>query len=413
MLETLKFTGRIMQKRPLRSLLTILQTALAVWIIAVILSFNLQSAGQYTEVQKTFADTLGKINIGRTEEHERGSFVTRTVNLRYLDAKELEESDYIENAFIYEAQWYRDIYVNGAAYRVGTAAEASPSYATAMEVEMAEGHFFTEIDQKQNSRVVVISETISKQLFPGRSALGEKIDLGQFGEENLEYEIIGVYKPLSPMLEFFIPEAYLIFPLNYMRFHPGDERSYSEIFIKTVAGGIHAAVEDAGLLLAERATDEAEVRGEYFSDTNRFFQDQVRNITMFLGAFVFIAILISSIGILSIMLVSVVERTREIGLRKALGASGGTIIAQILNESFVFSILGSLVGLVFAAFSAKPLVAILAQDMISPKLSDLGGLHPQAALLAFILAVAVGQLFALYPAVQAAKMSPVEALRNT
>ncbi|HHY09242.1 MAG TPA: FtsX-like permease family protein [Firmicutes bacterium] len=205
----------------------------------------------------------------------------------------------------------------------------------------------------------------------------------------------------------------MIFPLNYMRFYrAGRERYYSDIFIKATPGQIHAAVGDAQFLLAPRLEDGAEVRGEYFSDTNRFFAEQIRNISLFLGAFAFIAILISSIGILSIMLVSVVERTREIGLRKALGASKGTIVSQVLNESFVFSILGSLVGLLAASLSARPFLNILAQDLVSPRLSDLGGLHPLAALLAFALTVAAGQIFSLYPALQAAGLVPVDALRE-
>ena len=133
---------------------------------------------------------------------------------------------------------------------------------------------------------------------------------------------------------------------------------------------------------------------------------------MLLGAFAFVAIVISSIGILSIMLVSVVERTREIGLRKALGASKLTIVAQILNESFVFSLLGAFVGLIAAFFTSGTLTNTLAEEIFFYGMDNLGGLHPKAALFAFLLAIVVGQLFGLYPAVQAAKMLPVDALRD-
>ena len=155
-----------------------------------------------------------------------------------------------------------------------------------------------------------------------------------------------------------------------------------------------------------------EIRGEYFRDSTVFFSEQVQTMTLFLGAFAFISILISAIGILSIMLVSVVERTREIGLRKALGASKGVIVRQILNESFVFSTFGALLGLLVAYFTAEQLIGLLIQEITYPKLTNVGGLHPLAALLSFGVAVAMGQIFGFYPAWQAAKMAPVDAFRD-
>ena len=92
--------------------------------------------------------------------------------------------------------------------------------------------------------------------------------------------------------------------------------------------------------------------------------EQLKTITLFLGAFAFIAVLVSAIGILSIMLVSVVERTREIGLRQALGASKRIIVGQILNESLVFSAAGSVLGLIAAYFTAPTLISTILEEAI-------------------------------------------------
>jgi putative ABC transport system permease protein len=139
--------------------------------------------------------------------------------------------------------------------------------------------------------------------------------------------------------------------------------------------------------------------------------DQVQDITLILGAFAFIAVLVSAIGILSIMLVSVVERTREIGLRQALGATKGVIIWQILNESLVFSCVGSALGLGAALLSANTMLTLIMAQATYVKFGSVGGLHPLAAALAVLVTILMGQLFGLYPAWQAAKMTPVEALK--
>ena len=220
---------------------------------------------------------------------------------------------------------------------------------------------------------------------------------------------------LPPLVESFITRAHLLFPLGSTTVWVSlddYEPHYMNVFVKAKPGRIYEAVEDARTLLADRALDNMEVNGEYLQDSNRYLTEQLKTITLFLGAFAFIAVLVSAIGILSIMLVSVVERTREIGLRQALGASKRIIVGQILNESLVFSAAGSVLGLIAAYFTAPALISTILEEAIYTSLSDVGGLHPHAAALALLVAVVMGQLFGLYPAWQAAKMAPVDALRE-
>lgn len=416
MLETLKFTLLIIKKRPLRSLLTILQMALGVWIAAIVLSLNFQTTSTVNQVQEAFGDSLAKVSISQyTEFADGGTMISSTNNLRFSDLARLKESEYIETAFISETEWERSIIVDGVAYGVSNSTEATVEYQDVIGLEFVEGQFFTRTDQEQKNKVVLLSEVIAKQLFPNQSALGKVIDLGDLGEGRMEYEIIGVFKPQPSLLEFFISEAHLIFPPGSVQpawMVDDHDRRYGEIIIKAKPGQVYDAVDDSQVLLADRSVDEMEVRGEYFKDFNRYIEQQVQTITLFLGVFVFISILISAIGILSIMLVSVVERTKEIGLRQALGASKGIIIMQILNESFVFSLLGAALGLLVAYFSANNLIGFLVQEITYPKLSEIGGLHPGATFVCLFLAILIGQIFGFYPALQAAKMPPAEAIRD-
>lgn len=415
-METLKFTARIMAKRPLRSLLTILQMGLGVWIVAIILSLNFQATGALGGIRQTLGDSLAKVSVSQYEEFDDGAMMINSVsNLRVSDLAKLEESEEIESAFIFQSQWERNIVVDGVAYRVLNSAEATAGYAKGLELHLLEGQSFTVTDQEQQNRVVLISEVIAKQLFPNQSAVGRTIQLGEMGESLVDYEVIGVYEPPSPLLGYFVPQANLIFPIGTTQpawVSDEQEQLYMEVFIRSKPGRVYEAVADTQVLLPERSMGGMEIRGEYFMDSTRYLSEQINMITLFLGAFAFISILISAIGILSIMLVSVVERTREIGLRKALGASKGLIVRQVLNESLVFSILGALLGLLAAVPTAENLITMLMQEITYPRLTDLGGLHPQAAMLSFLAALVLGQVFGFYPALQAAKLMPVDALRE-
>lgn len=415
-MDTLRFTWRIIRKRPLRSLLTVLQVALGVWIVAVILSLNFGASGSIDSANRAFGDSLAKISVSRYQEFDgKMLMVGSTSNLRYEDMVRVLESEYVEQAFILEERWMTSIIVDGNVYTVQTQAEVTSDYAEAVGLEIVEGQFFTKADEEQKSRVVLVSDVVAKQLWPNQSALGKVIDLGDFGEGNMEFEVIGVYKLLPPLVESFITRAHLLFPLGSTTVWVSlddYEPHYMNIFVKAKPGRIYEAVEDARTLLADRALDNMEVNGEYLQDSNRYLTEQLKTITLFLGAFAFIAVLVSAIGILSIMLVSVVERTREIGLRQALGASKRIIVGQILNESLVFSAAGSVLGLIAAYFTAPALISTILEEAIYTSLSDVGGLHPHAAALALLVAVVMGQLFGLYPAWQAAKMAPVDALRE-
>ena len=415
-MDTLRFTWRIIRKRPLRSLLTVLQVALGVWIVAVILSLNFGASGSIDSANRAFGDSLAKISVSRYQEFDGEMLmVGSTSNLRYEDMVRVLESEYVEQAFILEERWMTSIIVDGNVYTVQTQAEVTSDYAEAVGLEIVEGQFFTKADEEQKSRVVLVSDVVAKQLWPNQSALGKVIDLGDFGEGNMECEVIGVYKLLPPLVESFITRAHLLFPLGSTTVWVSlddYEPHYMNVFVKAKPGRIYEAVEDARTLLADRALDNMEVNGEYLQDSNRYLTEQLKTITLFLGAFAFIAVLVSAIGILSIMLVSVVERTREIGLRQALGASKRIIVGQILNESLVFSAAGSVLGLIAAYFTAPALISTILEEAIYTSLSDVGGLHPHAAALALLVAVVMGQLFGLYPAWQAAKMAPVDALRE-
>lgn len=412
MSESLKFTFKLIRKRPIRALLTLLQIGLGVWVIVLVLSMNLQSTG--------VLDGLGsfaKIYIAKETEIVQSKIpllFTANPKFSFDDLAVLQESEYIEDAFLHSTSrwWYNSMVINGSIYQIARGARSSSGYANVANLRLVEGHFFTKLDQEQKNRVMLISETIKDRVFPNESALGQTIILkSEWNNLDHEYEIIGVYKQQPTPLNHWIANSKFIIPLENQK-RSDETWFYTEIFIKTKPDQLYEAAADAQTLLAHRAGEGMEIRVAYFKDYDDTFRSLIESTNFFLGFLVFISVLVSGIGILSILLVSVVERTKEIGLRRSLGATKLSIIGWVLNEALIFVLFGSVFGLGAAYFTAQPLSGLLAQGLSLDAFGEIWGLHPKAAIISVALALGSGFLFGFYPALIAANMSIVEALRD-
>ncbi|HKM17816.1 MAG: ABC transporter permease [Firmicutes bacterium] len=409
------FTMRLIKKRPLRSLLTILQIALGVWIVATILTMNLQAQDQVNSVLNHFGENIIRLSLQR-EIMDQGSIRGyQGFSLSETDLIRLkQESTHIESVFTVEPAWNAKLKAHGLTYQVRGLAEVTAGTISALELKLLEGYAFTDYDQEQGNLVALISTDVSKQLFPDQSAVGKTIELESlYGDEYLTFEIIGVFEPINPLLQIFFQEMTIIIPLDSRAKTTGTERihraNYSNVYVKSYPGSAHAAVSDAQVILA---SDDYNVNADYLSDTGRMFTSAIMGMSLFLGVFAFVAIIISSVGILSIMMVNVVERTREIGLRKALGASRFSIVIQVLYESLVFALLGAVTGIVGSVLSNRYMIDGLLKDFFFQSMQDLGQFHPWAAVYSSGLALIMGAIFGLYPAIAAARLPVVEALRE-
>lgn len=413
-MESLVFTMRLIRKRPLRSLLTILQIALGVWIVAAILTMNFQAQDRIEATMDKFGENMMQIYLQR--EIPMGEHYAYEGGAIYREDLERlkQESENIEAVFTLDNVWYIRLQAHGLEYQLRGLTETSADAISALNLKIVEGYAFTKQDEDQGNRVALISTEISNQLFPNESPIGKTVSIGsEFDQEYLTFEIIGVFEPLDPLMQIFIQETTMIIPQgSRYRSAEWDDYTppiYGNIFIKSYPGKSAEAVMDAQLILGY---DDFTVEAHYLSDMGRAFSSSINYMSMILGAFAFVAIVISSLGILSIMLVNVVERTREIGLRKALGASKVSIILQVLHESVIFSLLGALLGIIVAAVSSRYIVDGLLKDYFFDFMGNLGHFHPMSAVYTCLMAVGLGVVFGLYPAVQAARMPVVDALRD-
>ncbi len=272
-------------------------------------------------------------------------------------------------------------------------------------IKLARGRYFTEEEDRRAAPVMVLSADAKESLFPDDSnPVGRQVSV-TVGTSRTFYTVIGVKQPLTGAFTFAATVAADV-PLQTLYLnHPSLTRGEYPFLPVTVGlerpiGDIEAQVE--AILTRRRGPDTFRI--QTIQGALTLFNTITTILQAVLGGIGAISLLVGGIGILNIMLVSVTERTREIGLRKALGAKKGVILQQFLIEAVVLTLVGGLVGLgaaIGVLYLAVALVPFLDKVVLSPF----------TVLLGLFVSVATGVLFGVWPASRAANLSPIEALR--
>jgi putative ABC transport system permease protein len=269
------------------------------------------------------------------------------------------------------------------------------------DFDMREGRFFDDFDQTRAARVVVLGSDTADELFPGQSATGKEVQAA-----GMVFTVIGV---LEPQKQAFgggknPQDNKAIFPITtFHSIHP-EELDYW-ITLKYDDPKNRPVVEDELTELLRRRRKVANAAQDNFAifgtDTlTRLWNQITGGLFLLLFALSSVALLVGGVGVMNIMLVSVTERTREIGIRKAIGATKQTILAQFTLEAITLCAVGGLIGVILGSAIA------LALHFLMPSL-----LSTMWIAVAFASSCGIGLLFGIYPAWKAANLNPIEALR--
>ncbi len=280
---------------------------------------------------------------------------------------------------------------------------SSDDYFEAGNWTLAAGRTFSEAEERAGKAVCVLGDTVRNKLFDQQNPVGSEIRIKQFA-----CEVIGLLKPKGQSAMGSDQDDIVVMPLRTVQRRLTGSQDVNRITVSIRDGvSIDAVKDQLTLLLRERRNIGANEDDDFrVLDTRQIAEtltSTTKILTMLLGAVAAVSLLVGGIGIMNIMLVSVTERTREIGIRLAIGALEREVLLQFLIEAVVLSSLGGLIGIALATAASVGLAGL----MNIPYLFD-----PAINLLSFLFSAAIGVLFGYFPARRAASLNPIDALRH-
>lgn len=388
--QSCKMAFKSILSNKMRSFLTMLGIIIGVMSLVVLVSL----ASGATESVTDSIDELGSNTLYVSISDDKGK------PIRYDELDEFIESDQLKMAAPYATSSSK---ISGSKdEKTGTIIGTTAAYTEIQNLTLASGRFIKSPDVYNHTNVVVINEDLAKAVIGRTDVVGETISLG-----GTSYQIIGVLESSTSTstdeeayYEAYIPYTSLIRLTDsvgvdvtefYVAATDENNMDQAEIVLENKLKERFNNDEDAYFIMNQSSIAEAMV-----SVTN--------TLALLLGGIAGISLLVGGIGIMNIMLVSVTERTREIGIRKAIGAGYWSIMLQFLIEALVVSLLGCLIGIALSA------VAIQIIDRVG---SVSYGLSTGVIWVSVAFSLLIGVIFGIYPANKAARKKPIDALRYT
>ncbi|MEZ5309789.1 MAG: ABC transporter permease [Microthrixaceae bacterium] len=405
--DTFRTAMEAVRTHRLRSMLTIL--GILIGITAVILTVGLGN-GAKAEVREEI-DELGTnllvISPGSSTDSSgnRGGFGSSST-LTIGDAEALDSVDAVPDAVAVAPVATSSVsLVNGTENWTTTLTGTTPSWKKVRSRDVSTGRFITRDDELDAAKVVVLGPDTASELFPNENPVGQTVTY-----DGTSLTVIGILEELSSSSETTNNDLAIVPISTYSQRLIGgtDRNSVSAIYVKSSSEAtLSATYQEANALLIN-------LHGVTSSDDIDFSiatQESIltaaasvdRTMTMMLGGIAVISLLVGGIGVMNIMLVSVSERIREIGLRKAMGAKPRQIRRQFLVEASLLGLAGGVLGLAIAMLGSWGLSRFGDTRVI---------LSVAASGLAVVMAMGIGVLFGVYPASRAARLTPIDALRN-
>ncbi|HEY8753997.1 MAG TPA: ABC transporter permease [Arthrobacter sp.] len=409
LLESARFALSGVASNKMRSILTTLGILIGIASVIILLAVGAGTSNNIkAQIGKLGTNVLTVSRStsvgGRATGGQTGASRTRSTNLTVDDEHALTDPvlapDVARTAPIVQAQGVTATYTS-ATHSVASFLGTTPSYFDISNSTVASGAFFTDADQQAANPVAVIGNTVATDLFGAAtgSAVGQSI---QLNGQNFTVAGVLAVKGSSGLND---PDDIVVVPLSAAQNKfTGYAPTLASITVQASSADVmNQAQNEVQMILDAR---------HHVDSTNRDYQvrnqaqilttatNTTQTLTILLGAVAAISLLVGGIGVMNIMLVTVTERTREIGIRKAIGASRGSIVAQFLIESLIISVIGGVAGIVIGfAGSAFPVLGV------QPEVQS------WTVWLSLAVSAIIGLVFGVYPANKAAKLRPIDALR--
>jgi len=265
------------------------------------------------------------------------------------------------------------------------------------------GRQFSDSELRAGTAVCIIGETVRKKLFGGQDPLGEKIRL-----QKLSCEVVGLLEGKGQSTMGMDQDDIVVIPLSAFQRRISGNQDVTIIQVSIQDGAsTDKAQQDIRLLMRERrhlsSSDDDNFNVMDMKEIAKMLTGTTQLLTALLSAVAGVSLLVGGIDIMNIMLVSVTERTREIGIRLAIGALESEVLLQFLVEAVVLSSFGGLIGIVLALAASVWLSGVLQVPFV---------LNTGIVIIAFLFSAAVGVIFGYFPAIKASRQDPIEALRH-
>ncbi len=293
--------------------------------------------------------------------------------------------------------------VNGANNWATSITGSTSDYFIAGNWKLAEGRYFNESEEHAGTAVCVIGETIRRELFGNQNPVGGEIRVRQFS-----CEVIGLLASKGQSAMGTDQDDTIVMPLRTVqrRLTGNPDVRTLMVSVRDEASTDKVKKQVEQLMRERRRLADSEDDNFTVFDTRQIAETltgTIKVMTMLLGAVAAVSLLVGGIGIMNIMLVSVTERTREIGIRLAIGALEREVLLQFLIEAVVLSAFGGLIGIAVAIVASMGLAYLMQVPFL---------FNPGINLLAFVFAAAIGVIFGFFPARRAARLNPIDALRH-
>jgi putative ABC transport system permease protein len=402
--EQIADAARNLTANTLRSGLAMLGVIIGVAAVITMVSIVEGGRQRILEAIEQLGTNLIFISPKELTADEQREFSGRSKGLVYADAEavaaQIPEVAHVAPMISIPAKLH-----NGDREFTGTVTGTSPAYETVRNFRPATGRFLSQEDMDQWRRVVALGRDVARKLFGDTDPRGREVKIA-----DERFIVIGVMEEKGSLHGQNYDEMSFIPATTAMRRFQGTAKLSYLLVQVAERQEMHRALDSITRLISARhdgVTDfDTHSQEEFLVAIDR----TVWTFRIMLGGIAAVSLLVGGIGIMNIMLVTVTERTREIGLRKAVGGTRRAILWQFLIESVAISLTGGLIGVVSGSGLAILLGKAVAHAM--PGQGDWGAvISPTSILLSFGFAVAVGVFFGLYPARKAAALDPVEALR--